>query len=145
MKKWLLVQFWRVQQIAMLASLSLLAVNLALTANQYIEWRFSNSYIGTSIVIIVIAALIWTFGYIWDRKLKLWKEQMVVSIERNPYATKHMTPKEIATHITIWIPWLRERGKDAEADFWQRIVDWNFASDTTLQEAIDKMAEVQSG
>ena len=139
MKKWLLVQFWRVQQIAMLASLTLLAVNLALTINQYIEWRFSNSYIGTSIVIIVIAALIWTFGYIWDRKLKLWKEQMVVSIERNPYSTKHMTPKEIANYLTIWIPWLRERGKNTEADFWQKIVDWNFASDTTFQAAIDKM------
>jgi len=71
LKKWLLVQFWRVQQIAMIASLSLLAVNLALTANQYIEWRFSNSYIGTSIVLVVLAFLIWTFGYVWDKKLKL--------------------------------------------------------------------------
>ena len=139
MKKWILVQFWRVQQIAMIASLSLLAVNLALTTNQYIEWRFSNSYIGTSIVIIVLAALIWTFGYLWDRKLKLWKEQMVVSIERNPYSTMHMTPKEVVSHVTIWIPWLRERGMVAEANIWQKIVDWNLVSDTSLSTAVDMM------
>ncbi|MBE0518803.1 MAG: hypothetical protein IH630_06225, partial [Thermoplasmata archaeon] len=119
--------------------LSLLAVNLALTTNQYIEWRFSNSYIGTSIVIIVLAALIWTFGYLWDRKLKLWKEQMVVSIERNPYSTMHMTPKEVVSHVTIWIPWLRERGMVAEANIWQKIVDWNLVSDTTLRTAVDMM------
>jgi len=139
LKKWLLVQFWRVQQIAMIASLSLLAVNLALTTNQYIEWRFSNSYIGTSIVIILLAFLIWVFGYVWDKKLKLWKEQMVVTIERNPYSTIHMTPKEVVSHITIWIPWLRERGKNKDADIWQRIVDWNLASDPSLRTTVDGM------
>ena len=135
----MLVQFWRVQQISMIASLTLLAVNLALTTNQYIAWRFSNSYIGTLVVLVILAILIWTFGYVWDRKLKLWKEQMVVSIERNPYSTMHMTPKEMVSHITIWIPWLRERKMDAEADIWQKIVDWNLVTDPSLKEIIDTM------
>lgn len=139
MKKWLLVQLWRVQQIGMVASLSLLALNLSLTVNQYIEWRFSNSYIGTGIVLISLAAIIWSFGYVWDRKLKLWREQTVVSIERNPYSTMQMTPKEVVAHATIYIPWLRERGQEKAADLWQRIVDWNMLSDEKLKKSVEEM------
>lgn len=62
MKKWVLVQLWRVQQIGMVASLSLLALNLSLTVNQYIEWRFSNSYVGTVLVLLLLAFTIWVFG-----------------------------------------------------------------------------------
>jgi len=64
---------------------------------------------------------------------------MVVSIERNPYSTIHMTPKEVVSHITIWIPWLRERGKENEANVWQRIVDWNIDSDHSLRTTVYRM------
>ena len=37
----------------------------------------------------------------------MWREQVQVSVERNPYTTKKMTPKEIISNETIWIPILQ--------------------------------------
>jgi len=130
---------WRVQQIGVIASLSLLALNLSLTVNQYIEWRFSNSYIGTGIVLVLAAFAIWCTGFVWDRGFKLWKEQTIVSIERNPYSTIHLTPKEVVLYTTMWIPWLRESNLTKQADYWQRVVDFNLSSDEKLRNSVSEM------
>jgi len=143
MKKFILVQLWRIQQIGMVASLSLLALNLALTVNKYIEWRFSNSYMGTILILVTLAFIIWGFGYVWDKFLKLWKEQTVVSTERNPYSTIQMTPKEILAYTTIYIPWLKELGQHDSAELWQKIVDWNLRTDKNLVKAVKEIEAIK--
>ena len=72
--------------------------------------------------LMALAALMLFTGFLWDRKLKMWREQVQVSIERNPYTTTKMTPKEITGYELLWIPWLEERGRKAEADAYRRWV-----------------------
>jgi hypothetical protein len=122
----------------MIASLSLLALNLALTVNSYISWRFSNSYIGTMAILAILTLILWFVGFVWDRKLKLWKEQNVVSIERNPYSTIHMTPKEILSFNTIYIPWLKEHNPKS-AEMWQKIVDLNMNTSENLRKSVEEI------
>ena len=119
-KKYAMVIMWRTQQIAGLFTLVMLAINLSLQVNTYIEWRFSNSYIGICLTLWAIATVIYIAGYTWDKKAQMWRQQVQVSVERNPYTTTKMTPKEILNLEMLWIDWLEERGRKAEADIYRR-------------------------
>lgn len=46
-------------------------------------------------------------GWLWDKKLQMWKEQNVINVERNPYYLFKMTPKEIVSYKLLWFPHLR--------------------------------------
>ena len=104
MKHWFMVQIWRLQQIAMMGSLILLVVNLGLTIYGYIEWRIPNPYIGLPVLIVTLLAIIWTAAWYYDRRLKLWREQMMVAVDRNPYAQDRLSPKETIQMEWMWIP-----------------------------------------
>lgn len=119
-KKYFMIVVWRTQQVAAIFSMIMLALTLTLQVNLYIEWRFSNSYIGIVLTLFVLATIILVAGYAWDKKLKMWREQVQVSVERNPYTTKKMTPKEIIGYETIWIDWLEDRGRKVEADAYRK-------------------------
>jgi hypothetical protein len=56
------------------------------------------------LVFLGLVSLIQVFGYFWDKKLQMWKEQNVVNVERNPYYLKKQTPKEIASYRLLWFP-----------------------------------------
>ena len=120
MKKFLMIQVWRVQQIAQISSIIMLALTLTLQVNSYIEWRFSNTYQGIILVLLLLATVILSAGYAWDRKLRMWREQVQVSVERNPYTTTKMTPKELIGYETIWIPFLEMHGFKAQADAYRK-------------------------
>jgi hypothetical protein len=48
--------------------------------------------------------------------MKMWREQMAVAMERNPYAKEKMYAKEIANYAFSWLPLLDSLGKtDPEA------------------------------
>lgn len=42
----------------------------------------------------------------------MWREQMTVAVERNPYAKEKMSSKEIAIYALFWLPVLEKLGKD---------------------------------
>jgi hypothetical protein len=115
-KKWLMLQMWRIQQVAQILTIALLAVNLTLTVYSYMEWRegtwFGTPYIGGTLILLALAAGIWTFAIIWDIRLKMWREQMTVVAEKNPFAKEKMTPKEITMVHILWLPVLERLGKD---------------------------------
>jgi ABC-type Fe3+ transport system permease subunit len=88
----------------MLATLALMMVNLSLTLYKYVQWRLTNPYIGISILAIVLLAIVWVAAWYYDRRLKLWREQMMVAVDRNPYAQDRLSPKETINMEWIWIP-----------------------------------------
>ena len=115
-KKWLMLQMWRIQQISQILSLVMIAATDALLVYDYMKWRegsiFSTPYIGVPILLLVIIAIIWAVSIVWDIRLKMWREQMTVVFEKNPFTKEKMTPKEIVIYSTLWLPIMEKMGKD---------------------------------
>ena len=110
-----MLQVWRLQQVAQILTLALLALNLSLQLYTYIKWRgafFSTPYTGVLFILFVLAAVIWGFAFIWDIRMKMWREQMTVLMERNPYAKERMPSKEVVVYQLLWQPLLDKLGKD---------------------------------
>ena len=102
-KKWLMLQMWRVQQVAQILTIGMLAVNLTLQIYPYMKWRegdfFATPYVGASLILLALVAGVWAFALIWDMRLKMWREQMTVAVEKNPFTKEKMTPKEIMVYV----------------------------------------------
>jgi predicted PurR-regulated permease PerM len=110
-----MLQVWRLQQVAQLLTIILLALNLSLQLWGYVKWRngfLANSLTGVLSILLVLALVIWTFAYIWDRRLKMWREQTSVLIEKNPYMKERFSPKEVALYAMIWVPIMEHIGKN---------------------------------
>lgn len=115
LKKWFMLQVWRLQQVAQLLTLALLAINLSLQLYGFIRWRgwlFETPYTGVTLILLVLAGAIWAFAILWDIRFKMWREQQTVLIERNPYAKEKMAAKEIAIYEIVWLPLLERLGRD---------------------------------
>jgi len=149
-KKWFMLQVWRLQQVAQILTLVLLAINLALQIFGLIKWRedslLSTSWIGVPMILLVLAALIYTFAIIWDLRLKMWRDQATVLVERNPYSKEKFSSKELALYSITWLPVMDRMGKDdpkikAAAD---GLRDWlrkAFKEDATLQADLQEVIE----
>lgn len=113
-KKWSMLQMWRIQQVAQLLTLALLAINLSLQIWGYMKWRgeIMGSYAGVLILLLILAAIIWAFAIIWDVRLKMWREQISVLVQKNPYMKERMSPKEIMLNAMTWIPVIEHLAKD---------------------------------
>ena len=114
-KKWFMLQMWRVQQIAAILTLVLLAISLSLQIYNYMSWRsglFSSPYTGALIILLALGLIIWVLSIVWDTRLRMWREQMTVLVERNPYSKEKMSPKEIVHYRLVWLPLLKKLGKD---------------------------------
>jgi len=102
-----------------------------------VKWRgdVMGSYAGVLVILLVLAAVVWSIAFIWDVRLKMWREQISVLMQKNPFVKERMTSKEIAIYAMTWIPVLEHMGKDnpalrAQAD---RFRDW-------LQREVDENA-----
>jgi hypothetical protein len=62
-------------------------------------------------ILLVLAAAIWSFAIIWDLRLKMWRDQMSVLVEKNPYMKEKFSPKEIAVYGMVWLPMLDHMAK----------------------------------
>ncbi len=114
-KKWFMLQMWRVQQIAAVMTLVLMAINLSLQVYDYMSWRsgvFSSPYTGALIILLALGLIIWVLSMVWDTRLRMWREQMTVLIERNPYAKEKMSSKEVMVYALTWLPIMDKLGKD---------------------------------
>ena len=114
-KKWFMLQMWRLQQVSQPLTLALLAINLSLTVFSLIKWRegslLSSSWIGVPLILLLLAMVIWSFAIIWDLRLKMWRDQATVLVERNPYSKEKMSAKEIMVYGIFWLPLLENAGK----------------------------------
>ena len=102
LKKSIMTTLWRVQQAQMVISIVFWSLTLTGIFYPYIRARVLNDlvgpeyvFLGMALIFIFVVAMIVTFGYVYDR-MKFWKEQVTVNLERNPfqYGTK-LTPIQI--------------------------------------------------
>jgi hypothetical protein len=66
--------------------------------------------VGLTILVLVGLGAIFTFGYIYDRVLRLWQEQVEIAYDRNPYMRERLYPKEVVL-VRMHIAILSEVGK----------------------------------
>jgi len=114
-----MLQVWRLQQVAAILTLVLLALNLSIQLYDKLSWRgglFESSYTAIPFIMLLLVAAIWGFSIFWDLRMKMWREQSAVAVERNPYAKERLYAKEIANYSMMFLPILDNLGKtDPEA------------------------------
>jgi hypothetical protein len=108
-KKWVMRQYWRMQQSQSIISLGLLGSSLTLLLWPYVSWRFSgqcdeglcfgNSIMGISAtyfgligIFVMLVLIVLCIGYLYDRVFSLWTAQRSVDFERNPFWTYALSP-----------------------------------------------------
>tara|TARA_B100001996_G_C18643811_1_gene586629 strand:- start:208 stop:822 length:615 start_codon:yes stop_codon:yes gene_type:complete len=108
-KKWVMRQYWRMQQSQSIISMGLLGSSLTLLIWPYVSWRFSNScssdpcfgdsimgipatYFGLIGIFTSLVLMVLCIGYLYDRVFSLWTAQRSVDFERNPYWTYALSP-----------------------------------------------------
>ena len=113
-KKWFMLQMWRVQQVAQPISLAMLALTLSLTVWDYVKWRplFNNPWSGILMILLSLIAAIWITSILWDIRFKMWREQITVLMERNPYAKEKLNAKEVALYKLTWLSVMDRLAKD---------------------------------
>ena len=110
-----MLQVWRLQQIASVKTLVMLALSEATVIWGFLKYRgglFGSPYIMIPILMVAFGGAIWAASIIWDLRLKMWRYQANVSMERNPYGREKLNAKEIAQYSLIWIPVLERLGKE---------------------------------
>jgi type II secretory pathway component PulF len=147
-KKWAMLQMWRLQQVAQPLTLAMLAITLSLHLWGFVKWRgdFMGSYGGVLVILLVLATIVWIVAFIWDVRLKMWREQISVLMLKNPFVKERMTSKEIAIYAMTWIPVLEHMGKDNPAlraqadrfrDWLKREVDENVLTKEELEDILE--------
>ena len=116
-KKWFMLQIWRIQQVAQIVTIVMLALSLALQLFGYIQWRFEgtplwDSRLGVPLILITIGLVIWGVSIWWDLRMRMWRESAQVLVERNPYTKEKMASKEILQYVMLWLPVLEAISKD---------------------------------
>ncbi len=114
-KKWFMLQMWRIQQVAQVVTIALLAANLSLTIFDYMQWRegpFESPYSGVPIIMLLLVVLVWGVAIVWDIRMKMWREQATVLVERNPYVKEKMSSKEVALISLFNLPLVEKLAED---------------------------------
>lgn len=143
-KKWFMLQMWRFQQVSQIATLALLALNLALQMYNFVSWRgsvFSSPYTAVPLILLILVAGIWAFAIFWDMRMKMWREQMAVVMERNPYAKERMYSKELVVYSMLWLPLLDHLGENDPKikDSAEHLRAWlkqSYADDRSLEKEV---------
>ena len=101
-KKWVMRQYWRMQQSQSIISMGLLGSSLTLLLWPYVSWRFSKNcdeglcfstsvlgipatYLGLLGIFLSLVVIVLSIGYLYDRVFSLWTAQRSVDFERNPF------------------------------------------------------------
>ena len=108
-KKWVMRQYWRMQQSQSIISMGLLGSSLTLLLGPYVSWRFSDScdeglcfnnsflgipstYLGLLGIFFGLVLIVLCIGYFYDKVFSLWTAQRSVDFERNPFWTYALSP-----------------------------------------------------
>jgi hypothetical protein len=108
-KKWVMRQYWRMQQSQSIISMGLLGSSLTLLLWPYLSWRFSKNcdsglcfsdsvlgipatYLGLLSIFFSLVLIVLCIGYLYDRVFSLWTAQRSVDFERNPFWTYAVSP-----------------------------------------------------
>lgn len=124
-KKFLMVLVWRITQTGPILSLFFWSTALAGIFWPIVGrenppgplWSFVRNVLGVPaaqatlvgllLLFLLFAAFILLIGFVYDRVLKLWREQMEIIYERNPYTEDRMFVKEILQWEQYYLPLAR--------------------------------------
>ena len=138
MKKWLMRQYWRIQQRQAIISLGFWTATITLLVWPYVSWRFVSNetfllipltYLGLIGIAVVVLAIVLLVGFSYDVTFGLWRDHITINQERNPFTTYKLNPTQglmIAQTNEI----LRRVAPDDEdiqryCRFVDRMLDWN--------------------
>lgn len=114
-KKTVMKYLWRVQQAQMVISIVFWSMTLTGVFYPYFNVKFDNFglpkdwvFMGMLVLFTIVVTGIVIFGFIYD-KLKFWKEQQMVIVERNPYTSWKLNPVQ-----TMWAEMWIETAKAIE-------------------------------
>ena len=129
-KKWVMRQYWRVQQSQAFISIGFWATTLTLLIWPYVRWRFTandktlgiiNTYWGLASIFLGVMFVVFFIGWMYDRVLGLWIEWRSVDTERNPFMTYALSPNWMM-NIAIQAEVLKRLASDDEQIVQQ--VEW---------------------
>jgi len=138
-KKWVMRQYWRMQQSQAVVSLLLWGTTITLLVWPYLRWRFEpgcgdgllcfNSelfgipltYIGLVAIFMAVMMAVFTVGFLYDQVFSLWTEWSTVATERNPFATYALSPTWVLL-FALQAETLKRQSGDDEAV--QEQMDW---------------------
>lgn len=101
MKKWLMRQYWRIQQSQAIISLGFWTATLTLLVWPYLSWRFDAdesllfipmTYIGLIGIASAVLTIVLLVGFSYDVTFGLWRDHITVNQERNPFTTYKLNP-----------------------------------------------------
>lgn len=100
-RKWMMRQYWRMQQSQAVVSLLLWGTTITLLLWPYVSWRFDAeftlmgiplTYFGLASIFCGVMFGVLLVGFLYDNVFSLWTEWRSVDMERNPYVTYAQTP-----------------------------------------------------
>ena len=146
LKKRLMEFMWRLQASQTIIGIIFWPLTLTGIFYPYIRERSNNFGLGQEsvlggmlILFSIIVLFIVIFGLVFD-KMRFWKEQNIVSIERNPYAAIKLNAKEIYW-VKAWVLAVRSNPGlppelKKEADFFDWWIDYNLKDDDVLRKEV---------
>tara|TARA_B100000959_G_scaffold270867_1_gene318298 strand:+ start:375 stop:926 length:552 start_codon:yes stop_codon:yes gene_type:complete len=101
MKKWLMRQYWRIQQSQAIIGLGFWTATITLLVWPYVSWRFTSNetllfipmtYIGLIGIATVVLTIVLLAGFFYDVTFGLWRDHITINQERNPFTTYKLNP-----------------------------------------------------
>lgn len=140
-KKNLMLMVWRFQQVNSFVVIFGLSMTLTLQVLPFVKWRFNQiGIVDNWLINLILFLLIFTgaivVGIIYDTLLKLWIQQQVINIERNPYAKEKIAPKGVLNRKFFFIPMLKKAGLTSEATLQESWVERNLERDPILRKDV---------
>jgi len=134
---------WRFQQINSMILIIGLSFTLTLQSYKYISWRFVALGIPAKLdwlIILIIFIIIFSgaivVGIIYDSIMKLWIQQSIVTIERNPFAKEKIAAKMILNRKYFFIPLLKNANLKNEVKFSEKWIERNLEEDPILRKDV---------
>lgn len=141
-KKAIMTALWRVQQAQMVISIVFWSLTLTGVFYPYLRAKWFDGVIGPErvlegmiIMFLMVVLLIVLFGLVYD-KLKFWKEQNIVTQERNPYT---YGPKMWPQNIIFMNALLNPKDEEAKKIAMAMIV--HNLQDPDVMEAYQRISE----
>jgi len=154
LKKKLMEFMWRLQASQTIIGIIFWPLTLTGIFYPYFRDRTNNFGLGQQsvlggmlILFSIIVLFIVVFGVLFD-KLRFWKEQNIVLIERNPYAGIKLNAKEVYW-VKMWSLALRANPglspeMRKELDLYNKWIDYNIREDKFLRDELERIRETIS-
>ena len=138
MKKWVMRQYWRIQQSQAMISLGFWTATITLLVWPYVSWRFNSdeallfipmTYVGLISIAFLVLGIVLIAGFSYDVTFGLWRDHITVNQERNPFSTYKLNPTWGIVIAQTNEVLRRIAPEDEEiqryCNFVDRMLDWN--------------------